>query len=163
MNAQDAIRSTMNVGSMVLNSYIGDLNDAELMTRPGEGCNHIAWQLGHLISSECMLLESIQPGAAAALPDGFAEKHTKETTGEGDPAKFCTKQEYLDLLDQARAATQAALEKTSAADLDQPSPEQFREQFPTVGDIFVLLATHELMHVGQFVPVRRALGKPIVI
>lgn len=163
MNTQEAISATMDVSSMVLTSYIGDLTDADLMSRPGDGCNHLAWQLGHLIASECNLLESVQPGAAAELPAGFAEKHSKETTGEDDPAKFCTKQEYLDLLEKVREASKAALAKTADADLDQPGPEQFREFMPTVGHVYVLISTHGMMHAGQFVPVRRALSKPVVI
>jgi len=163
MNSQDAIRTTLEISSMVLKSYVSDLSDAELMTRPGKGCNHLAWQLGHLISSECMLLESVQPGAAAALPDGFAEQHNKETAGEDDAAKFCTKDEYLELYDKVQAATLAALAKTTDADLDGPAPEKFREMFPTVGHIYVLIATHPMMHAGQFVPVRRALDKPILM
>jgi hypothetical protein len=35
--------------------------------------------------------------------------------------------------------------------------------FPTMASMFILTATHPLMHAGQFVPVRRALGKPVVI
>ncbi|NOY43573.1 MAG: DinB family protein [Planctomycetes bacterium] len=163
MNANDAIQSAMDVSSMVLTSYLGDLSDADLMTRPCEGCNHLAWQLGHLIASECSLLEAICPGAAVSLPEGFAEKHSKETAGENDPSKFCTKEEYVDQLDRVRKASKAALEKVSETDLDQPSPEHLREMFPTVGVIFVLIATHGMMHAGQFVPVRRALGKPVVI
>ena len=34
---------------------------------------------------------------------------------------------------------------------------------PKAKDIWCLIATHGLMHAGQFVPVRRALGKPVVI
>ena len=163
MNTKDAIRATADVSDMVLKSYFDDLSDADLMQRPGPKCNHLAWQLGHLISSECDMLESILPGAAAKLPEGFAAKHSKETIGVDDPRKFCTKQEYLDLMGQVRAASLAALDKIDESELDQPSPEQFRQMFPTVGHIFVLIATHELMHAGQFVPVRRALGKPIVM
>jgi len=163
MNAQDAIRATLETSSMILNSYLGDLSDADLMSRPAKGCNHIAWQLGHLIASECNLLNSIQPGAAAELPAGFAEKHSKETCGEDDASKFCTKQEYLDLFEKVHAATLESLQKTTAEDLDAESPEQFRQMFPTVGNIYVLIATHGMMHAGQLVPVRRALGKPIVI
>ncbi len=163
MNTQEAITATMDVSSMVLTSYLKDLTDAELMTCPGDGCNHIAWQLGHLIASECNLLNAIQPGAAAELPEGFDGKHSKETIGEDDPAKFCTKQEYLDLLDKVRDASKAALANASDDDLDGPSPEQFRERFPTVGSLYVLISTHGMMHAGQFVPVRRALGKPVVI
>jgi hypothetical protein len=29
--------------------------------------------------------------------------------------------------------------------------------------MFILIATHPMMHAGQFVPVRRALGKPVAI
>jgi hypothetical protein len=34
---------------------------------------------------------------------------------------------------------------------------------PTVGALFLLGANHELMHAGQFVVVRRKLGKPILM
>lgn len=163
MDTKEALRGTAGMSTMVLESYIGDLSDADLLQRPGPGCNHLAWQLGHLITSECALLESIAPGAAAKLPEGFADKHTKETIGVDDPEKFCTKQEYQDLMEKVRAASLAALDKIDAAELDKPSPEKFREMFPTVGHIFVLIATHGLMHAGQFVPVRRALNKPVVI
>lgn len=163
MNTTEAITATMDVSSMVLKAYVGDLTDSDLMNRPQEDCNHLAWQLGHLIASECSLLKQIQPGAAPELPERFAEKHAKETAGENDPAKFCSKQEYLDLHDKVREATKAALEKTSDADLDLPGPEKFREFMPTVGHVYILIATHVMMHAGQFVPVRRALGKPILL
>lgn len=163
MNARDAIRAAAQTSTMVLKTYVADLSDADLMLRPGPGCNHLAWQLGHLISSECALLEMVQPGAAAKLPEGFSDKHKKEHAGSDDPAQFCTKQEYLDLMDQVQAATFAALEKVSESDLDQPGPEAFRSMFPTKGHVYLLIATHQLMHAGQFVPVRRKLGKPVVI
>ncbi len=162
MNTQEAIGATFATSSMILDGYFGDLTDAELMTRPAEGCNHLAWQLGHLIASECNLLEMVSPGSAAALPDGFAEKHDKEHAGVDDASKFCTKQEYLDAFEKVRAATLAALAKLSDADLDKPGPEDFASFCPTVGHVFVLMATHGMMHAGQFVPVRRKLGKPVL-
>ena len=163
MNTQDAIRNTITTSSMVLKGYVSDLDDADLMVRPAPGCNHLAWQLGHLIASECMMLDSIHPGAAPSLPDGFAEAHSKETCGVDDAAKFCTKAEYLELLDKVQAATLGALDKASDDDFDAPAPEMFREMFPTVGHIYILIATHPMMHAGQFVPVRRTLGKPVLM
>jgi hypothetical protein len=163
MNAIQTIRGTMDVSLFVLKAYFGDLTDDELMHRPGPGCNHLKWQLGHLISSEGHLLDAIRPGSSAKLPDGFAEAHSKETAGSDDPSKFSSKQQYLDLLDQANAATKVVLDTFTEADLDQPSPENFRKMFPTMGALFTLIATHPMMHAGQFVPVRRALGKPVVI
>ena len=162
MNTQEAINATFATSAMVLNGYFADLTDEELMTRPAEDCNHLAWQLGHLIASECNLLEMVSPGTAASLPEGFAEKHDKEQAGNDDASNFCTKQEYLDLFDKVRAATLLSLGKFSDADLDKPGPEEFASFCPTVGHIFVLIATHGMMHAGQFVPVRRKLGKPVL-
>lgn len=164
MNAQDTIKATAATSMAVLSSYFGDMEDAELLTRPGEGCNHLAWQLGHLISSECNLLEIVKPGAAPELPAGFVENHSKENAGSDDPAQFCTKQQYSDLFAKVAEATGAALDSCTEADLDAPNPkEDWRAMFPTVGSMYILIATHPMMHAGQFVPVRRKLGKPIVM
>jgi hypothetical protein len=153
----------MDMGLTVLKTYVSDLSDSDLLLRPGKGCNHLAWQIGHLIAAENELLSDCCPGSAAALPAGFAQRHSKETIGVDDPAKFFSKQQYLDLYDQQRAATQAALDKLSEADLDRPGPEKFRNMFPTVGSIFALIASHPLMHAGQFVSIRRQLDKPVLI
>jgi len=163
MNQKEAISSAMDIGAMVVRQYIGDLSDADLLQRPGQGCNHIAYQLGHLIASECGMLESLVPGAAPELPAGFKEKHDKANCESSDPKDFCTKQQYLDLLDKVGAATRKALNAASDADFDKPAPETFRAWFPTAGQVWVLIATHPMMHAGQFVPVRRALDKPVVI
>ena len=163
MNAKDAIRSSANLSMMVLKSYISDLDDADLMRRPGPGCNHLAWQLGHLIASEVQLLSMVAPGKEADLPDGFAEAHGKDQCSNDDPANFHDKQTYIDLYDQVRGSTFAALDAASDADLDQESPEHFRQFCPTVGDMYTLIATHPMMHAGQFVVVRRELGKPILM
>lgn len=163
MNVHGLFEATKFTSDFVLKAYLEDFSDAELMHRPAPGCNHLAWQLGHLIASNAMLLDSVVPGAAPELPAGFADKHSKATTSSDDPAQFCTKAQYVDLYEKVQAAASAAAAKLSEADLDAPAPENFRDMFPTMGHMLALLATHSLMHAGQFVPVRRALGKPVVI
>jgi hypothetical protein len=162
MNTKDAIRSTMDIGTMVLNKYIADLGDAELMTRP-TGCNHLAWQLGHLIAAESQLINGVCPGKGGELPAGFAERHAKDKTGSDDPKQFNTKHEYVDLFETVRAATLKALAELPEKEFDAPSPEHFRKMFPTVGSVFTLVGTHPMMHAGQFAVARRMLGKPVVI
>ena len=163
MDAKQAIQSSANVSMMVLKSYISDLEDAELLKRPVAGCNHIAYQLGHLISSEVQLLEMVAPGKSAPLPDGFAEAYSKENAANDDPSAFEDKATYLELFDKVRAATLSALETMPDADLDKEGPEPVRSFCPTVGDLFTLIATHPLMHAGQFVILRRQLGKPVLM
>ncbi len=163
MNSQAILKSTQGITNMVLSSYLSDLVDSDLMKRPGAGCNHIAYQLGHLIASNTSILNLVAPGTAPELPAGFAEKHSKEKNSCDDAKQFNSKQEYLDLMKQLDAAVLAAIEKASDADLDKPSPESFRSWCPKLGDMYVLLVTHSLMHAGQWVPIRRMLDKPVVI
>ncbi len=163
MNAKDAIRSSANLSTMVLKTYISDLDDADLMRRPGEGCNHLAWQLGHLIFSEVQLLDRVAPGQGIELPDGFADAHSKEECNNDDPAGFHGKRMYVELFDKVRAASLAALDAYAESDFDNPAPEDFRDFCPTMGDMFTMIATHPMMHAGQFVIVRRQLGKPILM
>lgn len=163
MDAKAALRSSFNLSSIVLTSYVGDLDDADLMRRPGEGCNHLAWQLGHLIESEGSLLSMIAPDAKVALPEGFGEAHAKDACGSDDASKFLSKEAYVELFTKVRANSLATLDALPEAELDKPGPEPMRSFCPTMGDLFALIATHPMMHAGQFVIVRRQLGKPIVM
>jgi uncharacterized damage-inducible protein DinB len=165
MEAKDVIRASMGMSERIVMAYVGDLDDADLKMPPSEGMNPIAWQLGHLISSERSMIEAIKPGSSPSLPEGFEAAHSTEKAkaGELDPSAFKTKAEYLHLWNEQRAATKALLDGLSKTDLDAPAPERMRSFVPTVGDVLALTGSHALMHVGQWVPVRRKLGKPVVI
>jgi hypothetical protein len=165
MNAKDAIRGVYGTADTILSRYLADLSDADLLVRPVPGQNHIAWQLGHLIGAERNFVEAIKPGLSPALPEGFEQAHGRDeaTVASDDPKQFSPKETYLRLYQAQRQATLKLLDGLSEADLDAPAPERFRQFFPTVGAVMMLAGTHALMHVGQFVGVRRKLGKPIAI
>jgi hypothetical protein len=159
MQAKDAIKQVIEFCHLVARMYVEDLGDQDLLVRSVPGANHIAWQLGHAVSGTAFMLGALghQP---PALPDGFAEKYTKDTAASDDPAAFDTKAVYLSLAETVKAASLAAVDATPDADLDAPGPESMREYAPTVAAVLMLLGTHWLMHAGQFVPIRRKLGKP---
>jgi hypothetical protein len=157
MNAQEAIKQVIQMGDMVAMSYLADLSDADLMRRPHSGCNHINWQIGHLIVSENYLVNQAVPGSMPELPPGFADRYTPETSGSDDPAAFAGKEQLLDVYRQQRSGTLAALAGTTAEELDRATGIDYA---PNVGAIFSLQGTHWLMHSGQWVVVRRELGRP---
>ena len=103
MNARESIKAGFPQADMITRGYLGDLTDEELMARPVDGCNHIAWQLGHLIGSERHMVEAVCPGTCPELPEGFSEKHNKETAEIDDSSQFLGKDEYLKLYDAQRA------------------------------------------------------------
>ena len=158
MTAKDAIKHVVEFCDMVTRSYVEDLNDVDLLMRSVPGANHIAWQLGHIVASEHTML-TLLGHTPPELPAGFAEAYSSETAASDDPAKFSKKADYLALMDKLKAAVLAAIDATPEADLDQPAPEAMRSYAPTIGAALTLLGSHRLMHAGQFVPVRRKLGK----
>ena len=146
----------------LLDMYLSDLSDADLLVRPVPGANHIAWQLGHMIVGEPFLVRSELPDTPFPdLPAGFAEKYTKETSTLD--SGFLGKAEYLDLYKKQRSATLAAIDKLSDADLDRPSTGRMARIAPKLADLLLLVANHTLMHAGQFTVVRRKLGKPVIM
>lgn len=163
MSAKPYIRQTLDMGNLVMTRYLNDLSDSDFFTRPIPGMNTIAWQVGHLISVEHKIVEGIKPGASPALPEGFDAQHSKETAPLDDPSKFPTKGDYLNLWAAQHAATVAVLEGLSDEEIAAKAPYDFGGMAPTVGHALNFMGTHALMHVGQFVPVRRQAGKPVVI
>ncbi|WP_406700329.1 DinB family protein [Singulisphaera sp. Ch08] len=163
MNAKDVIRQTLGHSELILKNYINDLDDAELRLVPIDGMNCIAWQLGHLISSERGMVEGVKPGSCPPLPSGFAENHGKNKGQADNAANYLSKDEYIALIKAQREATIAVLESLSDTDLDAPGPENLRRMCPTVGSVMLLTGNHYLMHLGQFVAVRRKLNKPVTI
>jgi hypothetical protein len=164
MNAKDAIATALHGTKSILTTYLSDLSDADLLVHPGPGANHLAWQLGHLISSEAQLIKGIVPGAAyPELPAGFAQAHSPEATKNESTQGYLKKDQYLSLFDKTRAVTLETLAKVADADLDKKITGRMEKICPNWGAMFLLVSNHTLMHAGQFVVLRRKLNKPILI
>lgn len=153
------IKSELQLPASVIQGYLQDLSDEDLMRRPVENANHIAWQLGHLIAAEHQLNNMVCPDSMPTLPEGFAEKHSKETASSDNPSDFCTKDEYLKCMEEQRAGTLALLDRLSDEELEAPSPEHIQQFGATVGTVIAGQSAHWMMHAGQWVIVRRQLGK----
>ncbi len=158
MTTKDLLRQLVEFGHEITQSYVADLNDADLLVRSVPESNHIAWQLGHQISSVSHILKALGH-AGLALPEGFEAAYTRETSKSDKPADFAPKAKYLALMEQAKTASLDTVDATPDAALDNPGPESMRAFLPTVGAALGILGTHWLMHAGQFVPIRRKLGR----
>lgn len=160
MDARQAIQINLDMAETVGLSYVSDLTDEELLLRPHPECNHINWQLGHLIVSEHQLMSKIAAHRMPCLPDGFETRYAKENAKSDNPAKFATKQTLLDTYRQQRSGTRTVLESFSDEELDRESGVPYA---PTVGALISMQGSHWLMHCGQWVIVRRRCHRPIVI
>jgi uncharacterized damage-inducible protein DinB len=161
MNPKDVIRGDFDRSKMVTEMLLAELSDTDIMQRPAPGANHIAWQLGHLVSSTHHLGESVQAGSMPSLPEGFDEKHSKEAATSDDAAAFLKKDEYIALLNEQRDGIVKLLGEIDESRLDEDAPEAMRSYAPKIADLLGLTAAHEMMHSGQITVLRRKLGKPV--
>jgi hypothetical protein len=162
MSIATQIKHELNLPTFTVQSYLQDLSDKDLMRRPTENANHIAWQLGHLIAAEHNLNNMVCPESMPELPAGFAEQHNKETASSDDASDFCTKEEYTKAMEEQRAGTLALLDRLSDEELEKPAPEAIRKFGATVGAVIAGQSAHWMMHAGQWVIVRRQLGKEAI-
>jgi len=162
MNIQDVVQRSLGRAKMVTGMLLEDLTDTDIMQRPVAEANHIAWQLGHLISSLNAFGNLIKRNAMPPLPEGFSEQHSKATAGNDDSAAFLSKRAYLVLLEQQRDAMMQLLSELSDEQFESESPEKVRGYAPRIVDLVTLIAEHEMMHAGQMSVLRRKLHKPLV-
>lgn len=159
MSIAAQIKTELALPGFVTQAYIDDLTDEQLLIRPHEKANHIAWQLGHLIAAEHSLNNMVCPDSMPPLPEGFAEQHDKSTADSDDPSAFCKKDDYVKLMNEQRQGTLALLDRLSDEELLAPAPEDIQKFGATVGAVIAGQSAHWMMHAGQWVIIRRQLGK----
>ncbi len=157
MTAKDVLRLTINMGRTITTSYLSDLSDEDLLHRPHPDCNHINWQLGHLIASEHGLINKALPESMPALPAGFTDRYSRKTARSNDPAAFLSKSELMEAYESQRAGTLAALDRIDEAEFERSTGLDYA---PTVAALFEMQGSHWIMHAGQWAVIRRQLGWP---
>ncbi len=132
MNGSKVIETALGSTQHLVNMYLGDLSDADLLVRPAPGANHIAWQLGHVTVSETRIARQAPGISYPSLPAGFEEQHAQGMATKESTQGFLGKQQYVDLFNKVREATKAAAAKLSDADLDRPTEGQMASFAPTL-------------------------------
>jgi hypothetical protein len=160
MDFKDSIRSALNVADFMVQGYLADITPTEMVMRPAPEANHIAWQIGHLITSERHLVEAAVPGSMPELPAGFTDRHRREGQVSDNAADYLSKDEYLQLAKTIRAATLQALDQCNESDFDKPVTARVPPFVKRAGDCFATIGPHWTLHAGQWVVVRRMLGRP---
>ncbi len=163
MNGIETASSALESTGQMLGMFLSDLSDADLLVCPVDGANHIAWQVGHLISTEVFMMNGNLPGASyPTLGADFETNHSRDSTQKQQGNGFLSKAEYLDLMAKTRAITLTAIRQLTDADLDKATTGRLAAKAPTLGKLLLLCSNHTLMHMGQFSVIRRKLSKPVL-
>jgi hypothetical protein len=163
MKAIDLIRWAMQLTDGLTARLVGDLRGAAMTpatpgAKGGDG-NHAVWTLGHL----CV----VEGGIPQIL---FGEKspveHWNSLFGMGtkcmsDAGAYPSFDEVLGAYRDLRARNLKLLEELGEAGLDRVPkqiPPGFEEEMKTFGRTFLVIALHNMMHLGQIADVRRVVG-----
>ncbi len=162
MQAKEALKLGLTSTQGLVTWYVSDLSDHDLTVRPVPSANNVAWQLGHLIEGEIHLGSALPGSHYPEIHASIKGKYDKASASGVPSGGYLTKDAYMELFSQARAATLANVDKLADADLDKPNTGGMAKFAPRYADLIVLMANHTLMHAGQFTVLRRALGKPVL-
>jgi len=163
MNAVELLTGVLKGTETVTLGFLDGFSDNDLLDRPVEGANHAAWQIGHLIVVERLILAGQLPGVNyPALPAGFEARHGRDGASLTETTGWPAKADYERLFRETREATITAVGRLTENQLDQPTQGRLAAKAPKLGNLIQLIANHDLMHGGQFSVVRRKQGKPVL-
>ena len=145
----------------MIDMFLKDFSDADMLFRPAKTANHAIWQMGHLANSVRSMVTTCDPSVVFPFQDDT--RFGKSKASIDDPAFFPNKAELVGQVRSGDGHRSRVGSKLSDADLAKPTPERMQAFVPTVANLAILLASHPFMHMGQFTVTRRALGKPILM
>ena len=161
MSIAELISKNIQQSRGLVDSFLADFSDADMFFRPATSANHATWQLGHLTNSTRNMTLACDPAVAFDFEDDA--RFGKSKAAVDDAAAFPAKADLLARFDRAMETAAAWAARLTDADLMKPTPERMRAFAPTFCSVAVLLASHPMMHLGQFTVARRALGKPHIM
>jgi hypothetical protein len=164
MKAIDLIRGAMCMADRTTGRLADDLRDAPLTRPTARGGNHPLWLLGHLAVVEGAIPQVV---FGEANPVGHWEPlFGQGTTPSDDAAAYPPYDEVLGTYRELRAKNLARLEEIGEAGLDaapRAVPPGFEDEMRTVGQTYLTIAMHQMIHYGQLADARRAAGRQPLI
>jgi hypothetical protein len=160
MKALDMIRWALQKTDGWATGAAEDLRDTPLVQPTPRGGNHPLWVVGHLA-----LVEGSVPQVLFGEPNPV--EHWRPLFGQGstpttDAAAYPTYDDVLKTYRDLRAKNLARLDEIGEAGLDRPPaaiPPGFEDEMSTTGQTLLVIALHQMSHLGQLADSRRASGK----
>ena len=148
----------------ILKSMTDDVSPDLWRGQPPGIINHAAWQVGHLTNARANLA-GILGAPCANLP---TDLKTRFGTGSIPEPHSLGGQDKLMMLESfwlVQNHIADLLSKATPELMSLPTPnETYRERFPTVRDMTLLILTvHDSLHLGQLSAWRNAMGLPRVL
>ncbi len=161
MKTIDYIRMSLETSKAFTFGLLDDMKDSPLTQPTATGGNHPLWILGHLTYAEANIVNHIILGNENPLI-GWKEMFGSGIEPTTEASDYLPWDEVRQKFDEVRTQTMSVLNGLSEDDLDAPSkncPPEREAFFGKVGQCFLVLTLHPMMHYGQIADSRRVLGR----
>lgn len=146
----------------MLKNYLSDLSPDEWLRMPCGGVTHITWQVGHIAAAQYGLClaraRGVRDEDEELMPAAMRTRYGRGSTPAPDPEANDSPDALLRALDAVAGQAAAELSTFSDSELDilleDPHPT-----FSTKLGAVEFCPSHELMHIGQVILLRRFLGR----
>ena len=139
-----------------------DIEASAWFAMPGPGIGHVAWQVGHLTSSQVALIHvrCFDKSYDAVLPSGFREAFGKGSTPVASRGAYPAVAEIRTAFDRIQAEALELIAGMPETELALPPGSDPHPLFTTKRGAIATAALHETFHAGQIALIRRLSGKP---
>ncbi len=145
-------------------SLLEDIEESRWFEQPAPGVQHVAWQVGHLASSQVALIHARCFGKepSECLPAGFRDKFGRGSTPTADRSAYPPIVEIRDVFDRTHLETLDLIRSIPEGELERPVTGEPHPMFETKAQCIATAATHETFHAGQIGLTRRLFGKSAI-
>lgn len=161
MDVHQAIESLLTTADTVVQRYLSDFPTDQWSMRPHPDCNDLNWQFGHAVLSESQMIDG-GPSSQLTFGKDAARIYQKTQTGPVGSERLEPEQLWI-WYAEVRKHSLDLLRELSSRDLDRPMPDSISSYCPTLGDAYLAVGAHWMMHTGQWAVLRRIANLPIVI
>ena len=161
MNKIEFLCERLRVARGWTDGLLEDVEASAWFDMPAGGITHVAWQVGHLSSSQVALIHVRCFGKThdQCVPPGFRDAFGKSSTPVADPTAYPPVADIRATFDRVQREALDLISGMSEADLTQPAGAEPHPLFNTKEGAIATAALHETFHAGQIALLRRLAGK----
>ena len=154
---KDTVMLQLETAKWALHENLEGLSHEDSLVSAEKGGNNANWVLGHLVSANSDLLQTLGEDVSCDAEQMAPYKRGSEPL---DPAKAQPLDELLTAFDRSHDRLVAKLGSMSAQELAAPAPfSPTNNPDETLGSLASVVAFHQAYHVGQTGVLRRMVGR----
>jgi hypothetical protein len=143
-------------------ALVEDVEDGDMLARPGGFANHPAFTLGHLVTATALTVKVL--GQGYEVPEGWDELFRRRGPGDPtlpveEPDRYPAKAQLVAVLKLKADRVVRLIEAAEPAILEERFDWKLDRYMPTVGEVLHFQCLiHHSWHIGQLAEWRRLMG-----